>query len=95
MDDSVETKRKLEVLEDMPAIDMSMNDGEAKLAYSKRAVEELSQTLGIEERGQKGVDLVIDASGAEVCIQMGIFLAKHGGPWSHMVSLLTNSAAFC
>ena len=29
MDDSVETKRHLEVLEDMPAIDMTMADGEA------------------------------------------------------------------
>ncbi|KAI0068937.1 hypothetical protein BV25DRAFT_66086 [Artomyces pyxidatus] len=28
MDDSVETKRKLEVLGDMPAIDMSMTEGE-------------------------------------------------------------------
>ncbi|KAG7097101.1 hypothetical protein E1B28_004484 [Marasmius oreades] len=31
MDDSVETKRKLEKLEDMPAIDMSMNEGEASV----------------------------------------------------------------
>src|ERR1700761_6233440 len=57
----------------------TMNEGESKMAYSKRAVSEMTQSLGIEERGSKGIDLVIDASGAEVCVQMGIFLAKHGG----------------
>ncbi|KAL0070876.1 pre-mRNA processing RNA-helicase [Marasmius tenuissimus] len=31
MDDSVETKRKLEKLEDMPAVDMTMNEGEASV----------------------------------------------------------------
>ncbi|EEB96476.1 hypothetical protein MPER_04385, partial [Moniliophthora perniciosa FA553] len=31
MDDSVETKRKLEKLGDMPAIDMTMNEGEASV----------------------------------------------------------------
>jgi D-xylulose reductase len=59
----------------------TMNEGESKMAYSKRAVAEMSQSLGIEERGSKGIDLVIDASGAEVCVQMGIFLAKHGGTY--------------
>ncbi len=31
MDDSVETKRKLETLGDMPAVDMTMAEGEASV----------------------------------------------------------------
>ncbi|EJD01200.1 xylitol dehydrogenase [Fomitiporia mediterranea MF3/22] len=53
--------------------------GETKLAYSKRAAGLLKEKLGVEERGPKGLDHVIDASGAEVCIQMGLLLAKTGG----------------
>lgn len=53
--------------------------GETKLAYSKRAATILKEKLGVEERGSKSLDHVIDASGAEVCIQMGILLAKIGG----------------
>ena len=53
--------------------------GETKMAYSKRAVSLLKQKLGVEDRGPKGLDFAIDASGAEVCIQMGILLVKVGG----------------
>lgn len=56
-------------------------EGEKRMDFSKRVVGEMSSTLGIEERGRKAVDLVIDASGAEVCIQMGIFLVKYGGTY--------------
>jgi len=56
-----------------------MQEGETKIAYSRRAVAELSTALGVEERGPKAVDLVIEATGAEVCIQMAILLAKIGG----------------
>jgi D-xylulose reductase len=56
-----------------------MEEGESKMAYSKRASAEMAKELGFEERGINGLDLVIDASGAEVCIQMAMFIAKHGG----------------
>lgn len=56
-----------------------MQEGETKIAYSRRASAELSAALGVEDRGPNAIDLVIEATGAEVCIQMAIFLAKIGG----------------
>ncbi|KAL5487813.1 hypothetical protein ACEPAI_5921 [Sanghuangporus weigelae] len=53
--------------------------GETKMAYSRRAAGLLKEKLGVEDRGPKSLDLVVDASGAEVCIQMGLYLAKVGG----------------
>lgn len=58
-----------------------LQDGEKRMDFSKRVVKEMSEALNIEERGSKAVDLVIDASGAEVCIQMGLFLVKYGGTY--------------
>lgn len=54
-------------------------DGESKIAYSQRSAGLLMKTLGVEDRGDKGIDVVLDASGAEVSIQTGIFIAKVGG----------------
>ncbi|KAH9049169.1 xylitol dehydrogenase [Lactarius hengduanensis] len=54
-------------------------DGESKIAYSRRSADLLKETLGVEDRGDKAIDVVIDASGAEVSIQTGIFVAKVGG----------------
>jgi len=53
--------------------------GESRIAYSRRNATEMKKQLGIEDRGDKGVDIVVDASGAEVSIQTGIYLAKTGG----------------
>lgn len=53
--------------------------GESKMAYSKRASALLKQQLGVEERGPSALDVVVDASGAEVCIQISLFIAKTGG----------------
>ncbi|KAK7054268.1 hypothetical protein R3P38DRAFT_1491912 [Favolaschia claudopus] len=39
----------------------------------------MQQQLGIEDRGPQAVDLVIDASGAEVSIQTAFYIAKTGG----------------
>ena len=49
------------------------------MVYSKRASALLKEKLGIERHGPKGLDLVVDASGAEVCIEMGLLIAKVGG----------------
>ncbi|TNY17626.1 xylitol dehydrogenase [Rhodotorula diobovata] len=54
-------------------------EGEAKADYPRRNAKELWQRFGFEERGPNGVDLVLDCSGAEVCIQTAIFVLKHGG----------------
>ncbi|KAI0269107.1 xylitol dehydrogenase [Gloeopeniophorella convolvens] len=54
-------------------------EGESKIAFSQRSADLLKATLGVEDRGDKAIDVVIDASGAEVSIQTGIFVAKIGG----------------
>lgn len=56
-----------------------MNEGESQVDYSRRVAKEMSAALGIEERGEKAVDVVVEASGAAVCVQTGIFLVKPGG----------------
>ncbi|OJT04132.1 hypothetical protein TRAPUB_5177 [Trametes pubescens] len=53
--------------------------GESRLAYSERNANAMKQQLKIAERGPQGIDVVVDASGAEVSIQTGIHIAKHGG----------------
>ncbi|GAA5971101.1 hypothetical protein JCM21900_000398, partial [Sporobolomyces salmonicolor] len=57
---------------------------EARLDYSKRCAEEMQKRFGFTERGPAGVDLVVDCSGAEVCIQTGVFLLRHGGQLVHV-----------
>ena len=52
---------------------------ETNIAYSHRNATEMKTKLGLEDRGDKGVDIVVDASGAEVSIQTSIYLAKDGG----------------
>ena len=54
-------------------------EGETKLKYSERNAQAMREQLGIEERGHKAIDLVVDASGAEVSIQTGILIARQGG----------------
>ena len=56
-----------------------MQEGESKMAYSKRSAHALAEEFGLDQRGVNSIDLVIDASGAEVCIQTGIYLIKNGG----------------
>ena len=59
----------------------SSNAGEDKVKYSKRSAELLKQALGIEDRGPTAVDVVIEASGAEVSIQTALFVVKTGGTY--------------
>jgi len=55
--------------------------GETKMAYSERNANTMKAQLGIDERGPTAIDLVVDASGAEVSIQTGIFVARQGGTY--------------
>ncbi|PCH41102.1 xylitol dehydrogenase [Wolfiporia cocos MD-104 SS10] len=55
--------------------------GESRIRYSERNAKLLMQTLGVAERGPTAIDLVVDASGAEVSIQTGIIIAKAGGTY--------------
>jgi D-xylulose reductase len=54
-------------------------DGESKVDYSRRNAENMKKELGIADRGNKSIDLVLDASGAEVSIQTAMYVAKAGG----------------
>ncbi|KAE9397113.1 GroES-like protein [Gymnopus androsaceus JB14] len=63
----------------IPYLPVSPNKDESKLDYSKRNSENMKQTLGIEDRGPNAIDLVIDASGAEVSIQTGLYTVRTGG----------------
>jgi D-xylulose reductase len=54
-------------------------DGESSMVYSQRSAGLLSAMLGVEDRGSKAIDVILDASGAEVSIQTGILIAKVGG----------------
>ncbi|KAG5342514.1 hypothetical protein C0989_000642 [Termitomyces sp. Mn162] len=57
----------------------SLEEGETRSAYSRRNAEKMKKDLGIEDRGSKSIDLVIDASGAEISIQTALYVAKSGG----------------
>lgn len=56
-----------------------MKENEKRIDYSRRNAQELKKQLGLADRGPNGIDLVIDASGAEVSIQTSMFLVKEGG----------------
>ncbi|KAK4684903.1 hypothetical protein P7C73_g5264, partial [Tremellales sp. Uapishka_1] len=49
---------------------------ESRPQHSARAARNLLSTLGIPERGLGSIDLVVDATGAESCIQIGINIVK-------------------
>ena len=53
---------------------------EARLDFSRRATAELQQALDIPSRGPGAVDVVIEASGAEICIQMAFYLGASVEP---------------
>jgi len=55
------------------------NEGEANIDYSRRVSDDIMQKFNLKDRGPDGVDVVVDASGAETCIQTGLYLAKCGG----------------
>ena len=65
-----------------------MQEGEAREAYSARNAQAMMTQLDIEERGPKAIDLIVEASGAEVSIQTGILIAKHGGSFVQVCSHL-------
>ncbi|OJA13789.1 hypothetical protein AZE42_00520 [Rhizopogon vesiculosus] len=52
---------------------------ESRMAFSIRNAQAMKEKLGIAERGPQAIDLVVDASGAEVSIQTGLRITKTGG----------------
>ncbi|WVQ99327.1 chlorophyll synthesis pathway protein BchC [Kwoniella sp. CBS 9459] len=57
------------------------NPDEPRAAYSLRAATDLLLLCGIPARGPGSIDLVVDATGAEVCIQMGLNAVRPGGTY--------------
>ena len=64
-----------------PYLPVSPVEGETRMEYSRRNADNMKKTLGIEDRGPKVIDLVIDASGAEVSIQTALYVVKIGGTY--------------
>ncbi|KAF7332001.1 Xylitol dehydrogenase [Mycena kentingensis (nom. inval.)] len=62
-------------------IPIAPKEGETKIAFSQRNAAHMKETLGIEDRGKNAIDLVIDASGAEVSIQTAFYIVKTGGTY--------------
>lgn len=54
-------------------------EGESKIDYSRRNAQQMKQELNIQDRGSRAIDLVIDASGAEVSIQTALYIVKAAG----------------
>ncbi|THV08450.1 GroES-like protein [Dendrothele bispora CBS 962.96] len=54
---------------------------ESKIDYSLRNAENMKKTLGIEDRGPNSINLVVEASGAEVSIQTGLYVVGTGGSY--------------
>jgi D-xylulose reductase len=64
------------------------NEGESRIAYSRRNAEAMRKEFSITDVGYGAIDLVIEASGAEVSIQTGILVAKPGGTYVQVSSLI-------
>ncbi|CAE6488916.1 unnamed protein product [Rhizoctonia solani] len=58
-----------------------MEEGESKPVYAARAAAELKKKFELSDRGDHSIDVVIDASGAEVCVQMGFHIIRVGGTY--------------
>lgn len=73
---------------------ISRQDGETNPEYSERNAENMKKQLGIADRGKNAIDLIIDASGAEVSIQTGFFVAKTGGTFIQVGVLCSHTWLF-
>lgn len=59
-----------------------MNKDENKMDYARRQSEEMAKSLGLDlGQGENSIDLVVDCTGAEICIATGMYLAKDGGTY--------------
>lgn len=58
-----------------------MEKDESRVEFSMRNAQAMKEKLGIADRGSQAIDLVLDASGAEVSIQTGIRIVKSGGTY--------------
>lgn len=63
----------------------SIDKGESGVTFSIRNAQAMKEKLSITEHGSRAIDLVLDASGAEVAIQTGIRIAKSGGTFVQVI----------
>ncbi len=74
---------RLEFAEAYAATDVflppELKQGESNVDFSRRSAVCMKKELGIEDRGQHAIDLVVDASGAEVSIQTAFHIVMSGG----------------
>jgi len=63
---------------------------ESEIEYSRRNAVDMKKQLGIEDRGKSSVDLVIDASGADVSIQTAFHVVKFGGTFVQVTAFSTS-----
>lgn len=54
----------------------------------KLQAEIISEKFGLSDRGPSGIDIVLDCSGAEVCIQTGMWLLKRRGKFIQVSSFV-------
>ncbi|WVQ78699.1 chlorophyll synthesis pathway protein BchC [Cryptococcus sp. DSM 104549] len=54
---------------------------DSRISYSRRVAVAMKAELGIAERGSGGIDYVIEASGAEACIQIGCLVLRDQGEY--------------
>lgn len=60
-----------------------LQQGEANVAFSKRAAAAMKAKLDIDDRDPRTIDLVVDASGSEAVIQTSIRIVKTGGMYRY------------
>nr|XP_019011146.1 uncharacterized protein I206_04458 [Kwoniella pini CBS 10737]OCF49927.1 hypothetical protein I206_04458 [Kwoniella pini CBS 10737] len=58
-----------------------MKENETKESYSQWHADLIKDSLGMTDRGIESIDLVIDCSAAEVCMQTGLWLLKRKGTY--------------
>lgn len=77
-------KQRLEFAQNYVATDVHAaipkEKGEEMMEYSRRHAKHIMGKFGFGERGE-GINLVIECSGAEVCVQTGIWLLKRRGKY--------------
>ncbi|KAK4686181.1 hypothetical protein P7C73_g3953, partial [Tremellales sp. Uapishka_1] len=62
-----------------PLMDKDIDD--TRLSYSRRVTAAMKAELSIPERGSGGIDIVVEASGAEACVQIGCLLLRDQGQY--------------
>ena len=60
-------------------------DGMDSMVFARQLAQRVVSEVGLEE----GVDVIIEASGAEACMQAGIALVKPGGTCTYLLPFIT------